>query len=78
MRVVVSPRVGTDIDEIHKKIKSLGRFRRIHPLREDLPAGMRSAVYGSHLILYRIGDKSVDVARVVHSARDLPSLFDES
>jgi len=63
---------------MRKKIRSLGRFPRIHPIRDDLPGELRSAVYGSHLILFRIGERTVDVARVVHGARDLPSLFGES
>ncbi|HEY0106716.1 MAG TPA: type II toxin-antitoxin system RelE/ParE family toxin [Rhizomicrobium sp.] len=61
---------------LRKKAKSLGQFPRIHPLREDLPREMRSAAYGSHVLIFRIRNSVVDVVRIVHGARDLPRLFE--
>ena len=62
------------VASLRRKIKSLGRFPQIHPPRDDLPAGMRAAVHGSHPILYDVGAKSVDIARVVHGAMDLEGI----
>ena len=56
---------------LRRKIRSLGRFPRIHPLRNDVLPGMRVAVHGNYLILYAVGAKAVDVVRVVHGAMDL-------
>ncbi|MBL6853046.1 MAG: type II toxin-antitoxin system RelE/ParE family toxin [Alphaproteobacteria bacterium] len=38
---------------LHRKIASLRRFPRIYPLRNDLIPPLRSAVFGSHLILFQ-------------------------
>ena len=63
------------VSGLRKKVKSLGRFPLIHPEREYLPKGYRTAAHGSHVIVYRISGKIVEILGVVHGARDIESLF---
>ncbi|HKO10309.1 MAG TPA: type II toxin-antitoxin system RelE/ParE family toxin [Alphaproteobacteria bacterium] len=44
-------------------------------LREDLLPGLRSFAVGSYIIFYRPGERGIEVARVLHGARDIPALF---
>ncbi len=50
-----------------------------HPLlgesRIDLGTDLRSFVAGNYVVVYRIGSRNIEIARVVHSARDIRSLF---
>lgn len=50
---------------------------RIYRARDDLMAGLRSAAVGDYLILFRIVEGGIEVARVVHGARDLKRLFED-
>jgi toxin ParE1/3/4 len=51
----------------------------VHPLlgeaRLDLGANLRSFVAGSYVVVYRVGSKEIEIARVAHAARDIRSLF---
>ena len=55
----------------------LGAFPESAPSREELGEGIRSLVVGRYLVLYRVGPDSVDVIRIVHSARDLERLGED-
>jgi toxin ParE1/3/4 len=46
-----------------------------HPRRDDLAPGLLMAVHRSYLILFRIEAKRVEIARIVHGARDLKRIF---
>jgi toxin ParE1/3/4 len=54
----------------------LGDHPEIGQARPDLAPGMRHWPVPPFLILYRIDDAALTVVRVVHGARDLPSLFE--
>lgn len=43
--------------------------------RPDLGTDLRSLVVGSYVIYYVPTDRSVEIVRVLHSARDTISLF---
>ncbi len=62
---------------LRKKARSLGRFPRRYRTREGLPPDVRVAPHISHVILFKIGDGTIDVVRIVHGARDLPRLFEK-
>jgi toxin ParE1/3/4 len=51
-----------------------------HPLagRRDtsLPAPLRCFPTGRYLVVYEPGEAGIDVARVLHGARDVPYLFE--
>jgi len=44
--------------------------------RDDLALGLRSITEGNYIIFYRLVDDGIQIVRVLHGARDLPSLFD--
>ena len=44
--------------------------------REDLSARLRSFPVGNYVIFYRPTDSGIEVARVLHGARDFPPLFE--
>lgn len=67
---------GRWIDRLEAEMHSLAEMPGRYPARDDLRTGYRMLVVGSYLIFYRIvGDEEVQIARVVHGARDLPALF---
>lgn len=45
--------------------------------RQELGDKVRSALYGSHLIIYRPANDGVDILRVLHASMDVPTKFDE-
>jgi len=46
--------------------------------RPDLAPALRYFVVGNYLIMYREAPHGVEIVRVVHGARDLPSLFQDA
>ena len=44
--------------------------------RDDLAPGLRCIAQGNYLVFYRLADNGIEVVRVLHGARDLPSQFD--
>ena len=48
------------------------------PVRPNLAEGLRYSVSGNYLVLYHLVGEAVEIVRVVHGARDLPSLFRHS
>ena len=48
-----------------------------YPACEALRAGLRRAVYRPYLIFFTLDKTGVRIERIVHGARDLPSLFKE-
>jgi toxin ParE1/3/4 len=63
------------LDRIDTVCLRLSENPYLGPARPDLAGGLRYFVSGSYLVLYRIIESGVEVVRVVHGARDLPSLF---
>ena len=43
--------------------------------REDLAAGLRMAALGHYVIFFRVSGEQVRIERVLHGARDLPSII---
>ena len=44
--------------------------------REELSPRLRSLPFGRYVIFYRPMENGVEIARVLHGARDLPPLFE--
>ena len=63
------------VAKIVAKIREIGERPLTFPAREDLAPGLRARLQRPYLILFRIVDDTVEIARVMHGARDLPSLF---
>lgn len=59
-------------------IESLSEFPNRHPVSRlvaDQYPGTRQAAVGPFLIFYRVAKDTVQVARVLHGARDIPSSY---
>lgn len=63
------------IDQIYVKFRRLAANPKLGRLRPELHGSIRSFGVGEYVIFYRKGARSIEVARVLHGHRDIPSLF---
>lgn len=63
------------IDQIYEKLRLLATTPKLGRPRPELHASIRSFVVDQYVIFYRKATKGIEVARVLHGHRDLPSLF---
>lgn len=66
------------IDRIYAISRRLADFPESGPARPDIAPGVRSLMAGRYLLLYQINGDAVDVARVVHGARDILAALGEA
>jgi len=64
-------RAVTFVNEIRQEFAHIGQGPLHYPARPELGAGIRMAVFGEYLILFRVKGDAVSIRRVVHGARDL-------
>jgi toxin ParE1/3/4 len=73
---VGSPEIA---DGLLREIGRAGQRLERHPLmgrpRNELATDLRSVLVHPHLIFYRVGDETVEIARVLHERRDLGAIF---
>jgi toxin ParE1/3/4 len=69
-------RAFTYVDEIEARALRVGEFPHAGPPRPQWGEGIRIAVHGKYLIIYRVRDETVQILRVLHGARDLDALFE--
>jgi toxin ParE1/3/4 len=63
------------IAKIVDKYQTLLRFPEMGSLCEELAPRLRSLAVGNYAIFYRPIENGIEIVRVVHAARDLPTLF---
>ena len=63
------------VQKLRKNFITLKRQPHIGRSREDLSPGLRSIYFGRYVIFYRISENYIEIARVIHSARDIKRLF---
>ena len=68
-------RAASFVDELHDACRRIVDSPEAYPLRTDIAPGVRTAIFGYYLILFRISAEEVRVERVLHGARDLPRAF---
>lgn len=68
-------RAARFVGELRAKAAMAAERPQSYRERRDLSPGLRAIGHGRHLILFRDLPDEIRVARVVHSARDLPRLF---
>jgi toxin ParE1/3/4 len=70
-------RAATFVEELEAKCRAVVAAPDIYPARPDLAPGLRMAVHGRYLVLFRElpGQTAVRVERVLHGARNLPRLI---
>jgi toxin ParE1/3/4 len=85
-RLLLSPRAAADLDspiratsfvaEAEAKCREVAQMPELYLARADLAPGLRMAVHGRYLVLYRdlAGENTVRIERVLHGTRNLPRL----
>ncbi len=69
-------RAESFVAELEAKARRLAEWPGSYPTRDDISPGLRAAVHGRYLLLYREIEDEVRIVRVVHGARDLPRTLD--
>jgi toxin ParE1/3/4 len=77
LRIAAENEAAADalLDEIETVSQRLATFPELGRIRSDVAPGLRSLAVGNYVIFYRVLSSTVEIARVVHGARDLPPLF---
>ncbi|MBS0591815.1 MAG: type II toxin-antitoxin system RelE/ParE family toxin [Proteobacteria bacterium] len=70
-------RVVTFIGELREQCKRIADNPAAYRLRLELGDGIRSCAHGQYVIFFEIVPESMRVVRILHGARDLPTLFHE-
>ena len=70
-------RAASFVVELEAKCLAVAASPELYPVRTDLAPGLRMAVHGRYLVLYRDlpDEDTVRIERVLHSARNLPRLI---
>src|SRR5437870_5530960 len=63
------------VAKVRKQCKLLAWFPGIGRARDELSAGLRSFPVHPFIIFFRVGDRTVEIARVLHGARDLEAFW---
>lgn len=63
------------VERLVSSVARLADYPESGPARPEIGAGARSITVGNYIVLYRLGRESVDIVRVVHSARESSGLF---
>jgi toxin ParE1/3/4 len=63
------------IERIERKLEQLRHFPFIGPERPSLAAGVRAAVVGTHLIIYKVEAESIIVLRITDGRMDVDEEF---
>ena len=64
-----------EIEELFERFALLATQPPMGQLRDDLPRSPRCFCSGNYLILYRPTRDGIEIARVVHSARDVAAIL---
>lgn len=62
---------GACIRGLQAALERLTRFTGLGRPIEDIRPGMRLMNAGSHIVIYRIGDDSIEVMRILHKRMDI-------
>ena len=62
------------VDALEQRAQRIGERPGSFPARDGISLGLRSAVHGSYMILFRELPDLVRIVRVLHGARDLSAM----
>lgn len=68
-------RAMTFLDELLSRIESIAEQPQAYAVRDDWPVPVRAAVHRRYLIVFRENGPRVEIARVLHSARDITDIL---
>jgi len=66
------------METVEQKCQRLASHPGIGALRSDLAAALRAFPVGNYVNFYREASDGIANVRVIHGARDIPTLFTES
>ena len=66
----------TWLDTIDAKCRLLARMPELGRKRPDLAPDLRSLPAGSYVIFYRPVKAGIQIIRILHGARDIPTIFE--
>lgn len=66
------------VDKLDEKFNLIATQPLMGRAREELFASLRSFPFGRYVIFYVSIEDGIDVVRVLHGARDIAAVFDES
>lgn len=69
------PAADRVIDKLRETFRALAAHPLMGELRPELAPNLRSFCVGNYVIFYRSARGSVEVARVIHGARDIRAQF---
>jgi len=70
-------RADSFIDLLDRKINTLARRPNMGRIRDELAEGLRSFPVDRYIIFYCSIPKGIEIVRVLHSARDINTVFNE-
>ncbi|WP_242040306.1 type II toxin-antitoxin system RelE/ParE family toxin [Anabaena subtropica] len=65
------------LQKIDSQLKILASNPGMGRKRDSLASNLRSFPVGNYLIFYRPINEGIEVIRILHGVRDIPSLFQE-
>ncbi|MGH8386049.1 MAG: type II toxin-antitoxin system RelE/ParE family toxin [Pseudomonas sp.] len=71
-------RARTFVGELRTQCTRLIEQPNLGVSRDDCAKGLRMLPHGRYLVFYCLMDDRIKIERVLHSARDISRLFDES
>ena len=71
-------RAVTFIDEIRARFEAIDRNPLACAARPEVDPDVRACVHGQYMIFYYVIGTTVEIARVLHGARNLTRLFQSS
>ena len=63
-------------DDIEQKCETLAQTPGMGRARDELVPSLRSFPVGKYVIFYRPIEDGIEIARILHGARDLKSIFE--
>lgn len=63
------------LDRVFEVANKLAEWPEMGRTRDELVAGLRSFVVGSHVVFYRTRAGKLEIVRVQHGRRDVDALF---
>lgn len=66
------------LDELESKCRSIASMPTAFTERADIFPGIRMAVHGNYLILFRVDKGALRIERIVHGARELGAMIEDS
>src|SRR5262249_12816733 len=68
-------RADTFIEEIRSRFREISRTPRAYVARPEIDPLIRACVHGQYVIFFYITGTTVEIARVLHGARNIARLF---